>query len=165
MSQTERDRLAWTSPPDLAADTDALVADLDARLKAVVGILGRRPLLIADQFDDYQARHHDQFLAQDGTWLGATALARANRFWELLSAGLSEGRLYLLVVTGADTAASLACVRFLGEDQTAVFTLPRVEVEYLRPLLLRIAADDAQPAARSLSSSATMRWSPHATVL
>ena len=45
------------------------MADLDARLKAVVGTLGRRPLLIADQFDDYQARHHDQFLAQDGTWL------------------------------------------------------------------------------------------------
>ena len=80
MSQTERDRLAWTSSPDLAADTDTLVADLDARLKAVVGTLGRRPLLIADQFDDYQARYPDRFLAQDGTWLGPNALARANRF-------------------------------------------------------------------------------------
>lgn len=137
VSQTERDRLAWTSSPDLAADTDALVADLDARLKAVVGTLGRRPLLIADQFDDYRARHYDQFLAQDGTWLGATALARANRFWELVSAGLSEGRLHLLVVTRADTAAGLACVRFLGEDQTAVLTLPRVEIEYLRPRTMR----------------------------
>ena len=39
VSQTERDRLAWTSSPDLAADTDALVADLDARLKAVVRAL------------------------------------------------------------------------------------------------------------------------------
>jgi len=54
--------------------------------------------------------------------------------------------LHLLIVTRGDTAAGLGCVRFLGEDQTAVLTLPRVEIEYLRPLLLSIAADDAQPA-------------------
>ena len=145
MSEADRDRLGWILPPDLAADTSILAADLDARLKAVFDTLGRRPLLIADQFDDYQALHRLRFLDGDANWLTPTALAGANRFWELVSTGLSEGRLHLLAVTRADTAAGLACVRFLGEDQTVIRTLSRVEVEYLRPLLVGIAADGAQP--------------------
>jgi flagellin-specific chaperone FliS len=145
-SQSERDRLGWTAPPDLAADTPILASDLDARLKAVCSILGRRALLITDQFDDYQARHRNRFLDNDANWLPPMALAAANRFWELVSAGLGAGHLHLLVVTRADTAAGLSCVRFLGEDMTATRTLARVEAEYLRRLLAEIAPDDARPA-------------------
>ena len=107
-------------------------------MKAVFNILGRRPLLIADQFDDYQALHHRRFMDDEGNWITPKALAETNRYWELVSAGLREGRIHLLVVTRADTAAGLSCVRFLGEDQTATRSLPRVEVEYLRPLLAGI---------------------------
>jgi hypothetical protein len=53
VSQNDRDRMGWKSSPDLAADTPTLAVDLDQRLKAVVDTLSRRPLLIADQFDDY----------------------------------------------------------------------------------------------------------------
>jgi Novel STAND NTPase 1 len=74
VSQTDRDRLNWTSSPDLAADTFALAVDLDARLKAVFSTVGRRPLLIADQFDDYQALHRRRFLDDEGCWLTPTAL-------------------------------------------------------------------------------------------
>ena len=123
MSQDERDRLGWTSPPDLAADTPRLASDLDTRLKTVFDTLDRRPLLIADQFDDYQARHRSRFVDDEGNWLTPAALAGANSFWKLVSTGLGEGRLHVLVVTRADTAAGLACVRFLGEDQTATRTL------------------------------------------
>ena len=69
---------------------------------------------------------------------------------------LSEGSLHLLVVTRSDTAAGLGYVRFLGEDQTALLTLPRVELEYLRPLLSSIAADDAHPAVVSNSVLGTI---------
>ncbi len=145
VSQPDRDRLDWTSAPDLAADTSGLVAQLDARMQRVVDTLGRRPLLIADQFDDYQAGHRQRFLDEEANWLSPTAVAKTNPFWELVSNGLSEGHLHVLIVSRADTAAGLACMRFLGEDQTAVRTLPRVDVEYLRQLLASIARDDAQP--------------------
>lgn len=146
VSPTNRDRLGWTSSPDLAADTSGLVAQLDARMKGVVDILGRRPLLIADQFDDYQADHRQRFLDDEANWLSPTAVAKANPFWELIGNGLSEGRLHVLLVSRADTAAGLACVRFLGADQTSARTLPRVDVECLHLLLVSIAPDDAHPA-------------------
>jgi Novel STAND NTPase 1 len=145
VSQADRDRLDWRSSPDLAADTAALATDLGARLKAVSDVLQRRVLLVADQFDDYQAQHRARFLDEEGSWLAPTALASVNDFWRVVRAALCEGRLHLLVVTRADAASGLACVRFLGEDQTATRTLPRVEAEYLHPLLAGIAPDDAQP--------------------
>jgi energy-coupling factor transporter ATP-binding protein EcfA2 len=148
-SQADREKLDWTSSPDLAADIESLALDLSTRLIAVVNTLGRRPLLIADQFDDYQARHRNCFLDEKGNWLSPSTLAKTNRFWDLIDDGLSEGRLHLLVITRADTAAGFACVRFLGEDQIGARTLPRVEAEYLRPLLAKIAADDALPPAVS----------------
>lgn len=142
LSPADRDRLGWHSPPDLAASTAALEADFDTHLAALLGILGRRALLVADQFDDYQARHRRRFLDEEGNWLTPTALAATNPFWHLVSEGLNAGRLHLLVVTRSDTAAGLACVRFLGEGPTATRTLARVEAEYLHPLLAGIVADD-----------------------
>ena len=145
VSPSDREKLGWTSSPDLAADVSELAVDLDGRLKAVFSILGRRPLLVADQFDDHQAQHRHRFLDDEANWLAPAALARRNQFWRVVSTGLVERRLHLLVITRADTAAGLASVRFLGEDQTVARTLPRVEAEYLRPLLANIAPDDAQP--------------------
>ena len=145
VSQADRDRLGWTSPPDLAADSVPLENDLDARLKAVFDGLGRRPLLVADQFDDYQALHHSHFVDNEGNWLAPAELAKVNRFWALISAGLAEGRLHLLVVTRADMGSGLSCVRFLDKGQTAERRLPRVEPEFLRPLLGSIAPENAQP--------------------
>ena len=145
VSQTEREKLGWVASPDLATDTPNLAADLDVRLKAVFDTLGRRPLLIADQFDDYQARHRNRFLDDETNWLAPAALVSTNRFWELVNSGLGMGRLHLLVITRADMAAGLSCVRFLGEDQIATRTLPRVDVEYLHLLLTGIATEDAKP--------------------
>jgi flagellin-specific chaperone FliS len=150
--QADRETLRRLSP-DLAADTNTMAADLDARLKAVIATLGRRPLLIADQFDDYQALHRERFLDGEANWLSPAVLIKGNPFWQLVSAGLNEGRLHLLVVTRSDASAGLACIRFLGEDQTATRTLPRIDVEYLRPLLTSIAPDDARPAVISNPAS------------
>jgi hypothetical protein len=146
LSQTDRDRLGWDSGPDLAANANALANELEARLKAVSDTLGRRPLLIADQFDDYQARHRDRFIDDNGNWLRPAGLAKANRFWKLVSSRLREGNLHLLVVTRSDTAAGFNCVRFMNDEETATRSLARVDAEYLRPLLRSIAPDDTQPA-------------------
>jgi hypothetical protein len=145
LSSTERERLDWTAAPDLTADTPSLAADLKARLKAVVDSLGRRPLLIADQFDDYQARHRSCFLDNESSWLSPAALARANPFWKLVNIGLGGGHLHLLIVTRSDMAAGLTCVRFLAEDQSINHTLERIANEYLHSLLTGIAPEDAQP--------------------
>ena len=146
VNSSDRKRLDWTVSPDLAAEPSRLADDLDARLEAIFEILGRRLLLIADQFDDYQARHRSRFLDQESNWLSPAVLTSNNRFWEWVSVGLHAGRLHLLVISRADTAAGLACVRFLGEDQSSARTLARVEVDYLHPLLTGIAPEGADPA-------------------
>jgi hypothetical protein len=104
-------------------------------------VLQRRPLIIADQFDDYQAQHHDNFL-DDGNWLTAVQLADRNPFWNLIRKRLRDASLHLLVVTRSDTSSGLSSVRFLGNTMTAARTLPKVDVEYLRPLLAGIAPDE-----------------------
>ena len=68
------EKMYW-SPPDLAADTAALAADLVSRLNGLIETLGRRPLLIADQFDDYQALHRPRFLDTEGSWLPPSSLS------------------------------------------------------------------------------------------
>jgi hypothetical protein len=145
ISSGEREKLGWTASPDLAAGVHELAVELDGRLRAVFSTLGRRPLLIADQFDDHQAHHRQLYLDEEANWLAPTVVARNNPFWQVVNIGLTERRLHLLVVTRADTAAGLACVRFLGEEQSVARTLPRVDAEYLRPLLTNIAPDSAVP--------------------
>lgn len=146
LTQEQRLTLGWTSSPDLAADASTLAADLAKRLDAVRTQLGRRLLLIADQFDDYQARHRERFIDAGGNWLKPDALVAANPFWALTCSQLRAGALHLLVVARADTASGLSCVRFVEEAITADRHLPRVDMEFLRPLLERIAPADAVPA-------------------
>lgn len=145
LSASHREKLGWTTAPDLAAETSDLARDLEYRLKSVFETSGRRPLLVADQFDDHQAQHRRHFIDAEANWLAPSVLAASNPFWGVISRSLNERRLHLLVVTRADTAAGLACVRFLPSDQTAARTLPRIEVEYVRPLLANIAPDSAKP--------------------
>lgn len=146
LSVPERERCGWTAPPDLAAKLPAMLAVLRTRLLAVFNVLHKRPLLIADQFDDYQARHRSRFLSMDGNWIAPAALARSNPFWQLVAAGLESGHLHLLVVSRADTAGGLACVSFLAPESIAARPpLGRVGASYLRPLLVNIAPPEASP--------------------
>ena len=93
LDEADRVRLGWLKPPDMAAPSSSLVHDLDVRLSEVVDTLERRPLLIADQFDDYQARHRSSFLDADANWIKPIVLADANPFWKLVRDGLGAGRL------------------------------------------------------------------------
>ena len=145
LSSEQRTLLDWASAPDLAADAKTLGAELETRLVAVAEKLHRRPLLIADQFDDYQAQHRECFLDADGNWLTPDALSHANPFWTLVRGRIAADALHLLAMTRADTASGLSCIQFLDSARTAVRQLPRVEADYLRPLLAGVAPDDAKP--------------------
>ena len=145
LSQANLEKMAWTSAPDLAGKSADLAVDLNFRLKSVFETLGRRPLLIADQFDDYQARHRSRFLDVESNWLPAAGIAKTNQFWALVNTGLTLGHIHMMVITRADMAAGLSCVRFLGDDQTATRTLARVDTEYLQPLLKGIALEGEKP--------------------
>src|SRR6266446_4912324 len=77
-----------------------------AVLEAVPEKLGRTPLVLLDQFDDYQLRHHERFLSRK-TWLKPGRLSEQNGFWRDLSDLLAGGAIHLVVVTRTDTAAGL----------------------------------------------------------
>src|SRR5262249_53659922 len=47
--------------------------------------VGRTPLIIFDQFDDYQAAHRKEFRTSRGNWISPKSLAKKNRFWQQLS--------------------------------------------------------------------------------
>jgi flagellin-specific chaperone FliS len=143
LSEPDRTLLGWASAPDLTAAVPDMLRDLEWRLTAVEETLGFKPLLITDQFDDYQARHRARFLDGDENWISPQTLRESNPFWNLIATFLSTRRLHLLIVTRADAAAGLASVRFLGDEQTAARTLPRVDAEYLRPLLASLTPEGA----------------------
>ncbi len=145
LTPEQRGRVEWTAAPDLAARPAALTANLTKQLNAVHEVLQRRPLIIADQFDDYQAQHRDKFLDGDGNWLAPEELAAGNLFWDLICRQMRDESLHLLAVTRADTASGLSCIRFLDNALTACRTLQKVDVEYLRPLLMGIAPAEATP--------------------
>jgi hypothetical protein len=92
----------------------------------------RTPLIIFDQFDDYQARNLERFLA-NRTWLDPATLRRENPFWSMVARLLEKDKLRCLFVTRSDTAAGLTSVQFLGPVQA--FRLDRVPSQYIAGLL------------------------------
>lgn len=141
----DRDKLAWAAPPDLAAASATLFSELQMCLEQWAASGLPRILLVADQFDDYQAQHRDRFIVE-GSWLSPGRLEASNEFWRLMALRVAQGQLHLLVVTRSDTAAGLSCVRFLPGEDIVAQTLPRVETEYLHQLLCSVTPDGAQPA-------------------
>lgn len=92
---------------------------------------GTRPLIIFDQFDDYQAQHRDRFLKK-GKWTAPAKLASQNAFWQEVRTGLDEKNFHCLIVTRQDTVDGLESVRFVDPE---LFYLYRLEQTYMRRLL------------------------------
>jgi hypothetical protein len=150
----------WVSGPleSLAAELQRTLSDSDRAalgldrpvtrddvfplLAAFRGKVGRTPLVIFDQFDDYQATHRGKFLTEKGVWLSPESLADRNGFWKSMSGCLGHGGLHVLLVTWADTAAGLYAVRFCDSKS---FPLDRLDPVYLDPLLDELAPAEADP--------------------
>lgn len=139
---------ALDAPGRTAVGIDA-AADLESLGRALTACgakLARLPLLIFDQFDDYQARHRDIFLpANRKQWLAARELKRRNGFWRTIDGLLQAGAVHALFVTRTDTAGGLASVQFLGPAEP--YRLDRVATAFVTSLLegLTSPAADGRP--------------------
>jgi hypothetical protein len=141
-----RTRAGWHHAPDLSVDAGQLAMTMGGMVTDVFAKLGKRVVLILDQFDDYQATNRDRFLTTERAWLPPEMLINENRFWAELFKLLNDkaGPLKLVVVTRADRAAGLSSVRFEGVA-TATKTLQRVEATEIDGVLLRLVPADAKP--------------------
>jgi hypothetical protein len=72
--------------------------------------LGLMPVLLLDQFDDYQNRFMEKFLIRK-SWLKPEELTATNGFWAEIKKLLDAGRLHCLIATRTDTAGGLATFR------------------------------------------------------
>ena len=115
---------------------------LCAVIAAIPAKLGRTPLIILDQFDDYQTRHRERFTPRK-TWLKSGRLSEQNGFWRDLRELLLNTAIHLVVVTRTDTALGLTSVRFI-EPET--YRLDRLSSYFVGPLLAALAKEgDDQP--------------------
>jgi hypothetical protein len=93
-------------------------ADVPELLRRHKDATGRTPVLLLDQFDDYQSQHYDRFLSPDGARLQVEALRKQNSFWAELARLLEEGAIRVLIVTRDDSPYGLECVRLVKPQDT-----------------------------------------------
>jgi hypothetical protein len=111
--------------------------DLRNVLEAISPNLGRTPLLLLDQFDDYQLRHHERFLFRR-TWLKPGKLSEQNTFWRDIRELLANRTIHVVVVTRTDTAAGLTSVRFTEPE---IYRLDRLSSHFIGPLIGELTKD------------------------
>ena len=105
------------------------------------------PLLIFDQFDDYQAQHRGKFL-RGGNWLTVKQLTinKSSRhpFWVLIRNALIRDKIHCLFVTRSDTFGGLESVRFVDPR---VRYLVLLEPAYIIALLEKLVtpSDETKP--------------------
>jgi len=137
---------------------DALSQTLDAGLRERLGLkgplgvdqlfptlarlhddLGLSPVLLLDQFDDYQTRHREQFLrGPDRKLLRAPDLVRDNPFWKEFAELLEAGKLHCVVATRDDAQWGLESVRF---QEPGFYLLPLLEREHAAAVLDAVAVE------------------------
>ncbi|WP_141699074.1 nSTAND1 domain-containing NTPase, partial [Candidatus Thiosymbion oneisti] len=100
-------------------------------LKRIRTELGWIPLVIFDQFDDYQVANRKHFL-RDGRWIKADELVAANPVWQCIRQEIEHGSLHLLFITRRDLVAGLEAVRFGNPE---CYALDRVESTFIGALL------------------------------
>ncbi|SDE73580.1 hypothetical protein SAMN05421720_1116 [Rhodospira trueperi] len=136
LSAAERERIGWDGPLD--------PANCPAALAEIRSALGRTPLLILDQFDDYQNVNRQQFLP-DGSWLQTDELCGQNTFWRVVRDQLQANppSMHVLIVTRKDAADGLGCAHFI---QPKTYSLDRLSAHEIGPLLARLTeTNDGKP--------------------
>lgn len=125
-----RQKLKLTKRPEVTS-----LVEVIGRLESD---LSRTPLLIFDQFDDYQATHRERFLVEDSqTILPTSQLVKENPFWSGINNLLRDRCVRCLFVTRADTASGLESVRFIDPQ---VFPLERPQINIVEELLAKLTA-------------------------
>jgi hypothetical protein len=113
--------------------TDVKILDLPETPEQLADLLipvwrttGRMPLLIFDQFDDYQTEHRSRFLVHK-TWISANELKKENAFWRTVSSLLEGDYINVLFITRSDTFRD--SVRFIDSVTQQVDRLPKAAVQ------------------------------------
>jgi len=99
----------------------------------------RRPLVLLDQFDDFQAepRHRERFLPPDTrVWRNADSIGRENAFWRMLRQCLQNDCVSIVIACREDAAQGLESVRF--HPDVPHFDLPRLEPGLVRLIIDRL---------------------------
>ena len=142
----------WVQGPELAVETalrrtlnqDDLVRcgwspgqdqGLTSVLEKMKPVLGRTPVLIFDQFDDYQAQHRARFV-RSSVVISAADLRRTNPFWDSIAALLDRRLIRCLFATRDDASLQLESVRFCGPSP---YILLLADAFIARDLLAEVA--------------------------
>lgn len=96
--------------------------------------LGRTPLLIFDQLDDYQTAYQARF-RDSGRWRKCQEILESNDSWNLLSQLLTKEAIHCLFITRTDLAGGLTSFRWTTEE---TFRLGRLNTNLAAPLLEQI---------------------------
>jgi hypothetical protein len=118
------------------------LSDVERALALLNDHTTQTPLIIFDQFDDYQARNRQRFL-RNKIWLDPATLRQTNAFWDMVARLVEQEKLRCLFVTRSDTAAGLSSVQFLGSVQA--LRLDRVGAPYIAQLLRHLTEDTGTP--------------------
>ncbi|MCU7370355.1 hypothetical protein PEC18_05575 [Paucibacter sp. O1-1] len=125
---------------DLPENCRNLVRDFDRTsaqgladlLHEAARLTGRTPMLILDQFDDYQIAFREAFLPPSTcTWTTPEELISRNPYWHELSRALQRGVAHLLVVTRSDMSAGLSSIRLGDTRNMTLLGLPRADIAAL----------------------------------
>ena len=105
--------------------------------------LDRRPLLIFDQFDDYQSIYRQRFREGDqkSTWISHEILTKINHFWMEVARLVNNGAIHCLFVSRTDNAAGFDAVRFV---EARTYRLSRVSRSLIAPLLDEITIPETE---------------------
>jgi hypothetical protein len=129
LAESDRQALGLNAPvpPD----------EIFAQLAATAARLGRAPLLIFDQWDDYQHAYRPHFREgpQGNTWITKETLIHGNSFWREVARLLQSDAIDCLFVTRTDNASGLDTVRFV---EARTWHLARINRNLMAPLLNEI---------------------------
>ena len=107
--------------------------------------LRRTPLLVFDQFDDYQTRHLSQFRpGRRQTWLSVDKVIEVNSFWRDIKKLIDDEDVHCLFIMRADNAVGLESIRLTHPQ---IFTFDRLNVDTVQPLLTSLTthAEGSKP--------------------
>jgi energy-coupling factor transporter ATP-binding protein EcfA2 len=136
------DEIRMMGFPTVVNPATVTLADTTKLLDAIPAKVGRIPLVLFDQFDDYQLRFRDRFITAQGVWATAEETRRENPFWDEVASRIGQGALKAIFATRSDEAAGLISVQF---QLAASYPLAPPSSEVLAPLLFEIAPATAQP--------------------
>ena len=139
LTKEDRKKIGFPERPAVGS-IDAKV--IRTALEQVGAQLGLLPVLIFDQFDDYQLGARNRFLGARRNWLKPAELARKNWTWAAIRDLLNDQKIRLVVVTRSDASAGLHSVRFA--DTAEGVTISRLGVEWLAQWLAQVTADDGK---------------------